>query len=160
METLMCCSRRRFTSHLRYTPLFLELFIFHPLPAAVISYRRGNHLTLTLSWDHIDFLAGVIAIKTRTWGDWGQCQCQATAWADVAWLLSPPPGGAGASLIPLTLSEFWSLFTNRISADLKNDWVTAPPADEVSRLEMGRLMRFSQSVRLAVWTQIKLTHSD
>lgn len=32
------------------------------------------------------------------------------------------------------------------------------PADEVSRLEMGRLMRFSQSVRLAVWTQIKLTH--
>lgn len=49
-----------------HLPLFLELFIFRPLPTAVVSYRRGNHLTLTLSGDHIDFLAGVIAIKTRT----------------------------------------------------------------------------------------------
>lgn len=53
-----------------------KLFIFLPLPAAVVSYRCGNHLTLTLSWDHIDFLAAVIAIKTATWGDWGQQQCQ------------------------------------------------------------------------------------
>ena len=38
--------------------------VFLGLPAAVSPYPRGNHLTLTLSGDHIDFLVGVIAIKT------------------------------------------------------------------------------------------------
>ena len=55
-----------------------------------------------------------------------------------------------AALFPLTLSKFGSLFTNRKSVGLKMTESLLCPADEVSRLEMGRLMRFSQSVRLAV----------
>lgn len=46
------------------------------LSAAPVSDRWGNHLTLTISPNHIDFFAGVIALKTATWGDWGQQQCQ------------------------------------------------------------------------------------
>lgn len=46
--------------------LFVVLSVFHCLPAAVSPYPHGNHLTLTLSGDHIDFLVGVIAIKTPT----------------------------------------------------------------------------------------------
>lgn len=60
--------------------------------------------------------------------------------------LFPLPGVS----FPMTLSEFWSLFTTRISVGLKMTESLLCPADEVSRLEMGRLMRFPQSVRLAV----------
>lgn len=136
--------------------LFLELFIFHCLPAAVIPYLHGNHLTLTLSWDHIDFPAGVVAIKTPTWGDrLSQCQCQFRCER----MLCVPPPSPGASFSH-DIIKSRSLFTNRKSVSLKKTKSLLCPADEVSRLEMGRLMRFSQSVRLAVWTQIKLTHSD
>lgn len=45
-------------------PSFPERFTFRPL--AVISHRRGNHLTSTLSPHRIDSLAGLIAIKTGT----------------------------------------------------------------------------------------------
>lgn len=42
----------------------------------------------------------------------------------------------------------------------KNNEPRRRPSDEVSKMEMGRLMRFSQSVHLVVWSQIKLTHYD
>lgn len=50
----------------------------------------------------------------------------------------------------VTLSKFTSLFTDRKCVGLKMSESLLCPTDEVSRLEMGRLMRFSQSVRLAV----------
>lgn len=46
--------------------------------------------------------------------------------------------------------EFAYKQNNIISVGLKMTESLLCPADEVSRLEMGRLMRFSQSVRLVV----------
>lgn len=52
---------------------------------------------------------------------------------------------------PMALSKFRSLcLLTEKSVGFEMTESLLCPADEVSRLEMGRLMRFSQSVRLAV----------
>lgn len=132
--------------------LFVVLFISYCLPAAVTPY----HLTLTLSWDHIDFLPDVITIKTLMWGDYNSLSVLVPAWEDVTRFCFH----SVACLFLKHFPENWSVFTHRKNMDMiMTEWLLCH-ADEGNRLEIGRLMRFSQSVRLVVWTQIKLTHSD